>query len=289
MINILTVSENKELVKDIEKRIKSSIKGADLISSGNLSKACELVKDKTLNMAFIEMTSDSDKQEEEADLIQRLKSEHPKAHIVLMSDEAGDALKAFDVHAEGFVLESSLDKIGDEIRYYRRKTSEKKTQVHTIKIRCFGNFECFIDGMPAKFKYQKSKELLAYLIDRGGSMCDNKELISILWGNSMANKVSYLKNIKVDLKEVLENAGFGDLIIQGRGVFGLKTDDLDCDYYNFLRGKRNILGTYWGEYMNQYSWGKGTREYLNKYYLTKTYEHTGGKPLNMSNTEGLSR
>ena len=73
MINILTVSENKELVKDIEKRIKSSIKGADLISSGNLSKACELVKDKTLNMAFIEMTSDSDKQEEEADLIQRLK------------------------------------------------------------------------------------------------------------------------------------------------------------------------------------------------------------------------
>ena len=50
-----------------------------------------------------------------------------------------------------------------------------------IKIQCFGNFEIFVGGRPLSFKRSKSKELLAYLVDRNGATCTNGEMLAVLW------------------------------------------------------------------------------------------------------------
>ncbi len=46
-----------------------------------------------------------------------------------------------------------------------------------LQIRTFGNFEVLYDNTPLRFKYQKTKEMLAYLVDRNGSMCSTGELM----------------------------------------------------------------------------------------------------------------
>ena len=36
----------------------------------------------------------------------------------------------------------------------------------------------------------------------------------------------------------------------------IKTENLDCDYYRFLRSDPNAINEYMGEYMKQYSWAE---------------------------------
>ena len=50
-----------------------------------------------------------------------------------------------------------------------------------VKVQCFGNFEVFVGGRPLSFKRSKSKELLAYLVDRNGATCTNGEMLAVLW------------------------------------------------------------------------------------------------------------
>ena len=40
---------------------------------------------------------------------------------------------------------------------------EEGKKAPVLSFQTFGNFECFIDGQPVKFKYNKTKEMLAYL------------------------------------------------------------------------------------------------------------------------------
>ena len=41
--------------------------------------------------------------------------------------------------------------------------------------------EIFVGGRPLSFKRSKSKELLAYLVDRNGATCTNGEMLAVLW------------------------------------------------------------------------------------------------------------
>ena len=51
-----------------------------------------------------------------------------------------------------------------------------------VRFQTFGNFEVFIDGQPVKFKYNMTKEMLAYLVDRNRALCTNNEIMAVLWG-----------------------------------------------------------------------------------------------------------
>ena len=50
-----------------------------------------------------------------------------------------------------------------------------------LRAQTFGNFEAYIDGKPIAFKYSKTKELLAYLIDRKGALCTSAELQAVIF------------------------------------------------------------------------------------------------------------
>ena len=133
-----------------------------------------------------------------------------------------------------------------------------------IKIQCFGNFEIFVGGRALAFKRSKSKELLAYLVDRNGATCTNGEMLAVLWEDKpdTASLHSHLRNLIFDLSHTLEDAGVNGLLVRGRSTLALDTSKVDCDYYNFLRGDRSAFNSYRGEYMTQYSWAEVTRSAL---------------------------
>ncbi len=186
----------------------------------------------------------------------------PHVNIIFTTGYSEYALEAIELHASGYLLKPiTQDKLQKELEHLRYPARSERTG---LKARAFGNFEVFADGVPLHFKYTKSKELLAYLIDRRGSMCTNAELIAVLWDEPEGknNKNSYFKNIRKDLQNTLSECGYGDVIVHQRGMTGIVTTRIDCDYYRWIRGEQDVFGTYRGEYMTQYSWAEMTHGWI---------------------------
>ena len=70
------------------------------------------------------------------------------------------------------------------------------------------------------------------------------------------------KNLKSDLKKVLEAADCGNAIVQQKGQIGILPQKIDCDYFDFMFGKKSALNMFRGEYMAQYSWAETTLSFL---------------------------
>ena len=49
-----------------------------------------------------------------------------------------------------------------------------------------------------------------------------------------------------------------DIIIRQRGRLGISVGKVECDFYEWMKGKPQALNAYRGEYMSQYSWSEFT-------------------------------
>ena len=125
----------------------------------------------------------------------------------------------------------------------------------------FGNFEVYIDGKPLAFKYRRTKELFAYLVDRVGAMCTVGELAGILFEDE-GGREDYFQKLRRDLLSTIEEAGCANAIVHKRGMLGVVVSEIQCDYYDCLSGKKDFLNCYFGEYMSQYSFAEYTNAQL---------------------------
>lgn len=197
------------------------------------------------------------------ELAEKLRQRCPKLHIVFVTGYSEYAIEAFTLHANGYVLKPvSPERIREELDQlqahaaapHEPKTSNEKP---CLRIQCLGNFEVFANGKPLSFGRAKTKELLAYLVDRRGAMCTNKELIAALWEED--GHEPYLRQLKKDLGDTLDAAGFPDVLNRKRGSIGLAVGKVSCDYYDLIEGNGKQNHTHQNEYMEQYSWAESTK------------------------------
>ena len=196
------------------------------------------------------------------ELAEQLKLRNPDINIIFATGFEEYRKEAYDLHASGYLTKPiTVEKVKRELCDLRRPIPKRRR----MRVQTFGNFEVYIDGMPVAFKYSKTKEVLAYLIDRRGALCTSAELQAVIFEDDMGHE-SYMKSLRRDLLETLEAIGCGDVIVQQRGKLGVVPDNLDCDYYDWCDGRRK--GLVWqGEYMAQYSWSEytaGVLERMNK-------------------------
>jgi two-component SAPR family response regulator len=192
------------------------------------------------------------------ELARELKKINPDINIIFSTGFGTYRDVAFDLHASGYLIKPiTAESIKRELDNLRRPVAEPKR----LKVNTFGNFEVLFNGLPIVFKYQKSKELLAYLIDRRGAMCSTGELMAVLFEDDGDHKVYYHK-IRSDLIDSLEAVNCGNVISQQRGLLGVSVDLVDCDFYNYLSGKVELSKLYHGEYMAQYSFAEITNAEL---------------------------
>lgn len=190
------------------------------------------------------------------ELAEQLKLRNPDVNIIFATGFSGYQGNAFYLHASGYLMKPiTAEKVKKELDNLRRPVPESKR----IQVRCFGNFEVYLDGIPLEFKYHKTKELLAYLVDRKGALCTNGEIIATLFGDD--NHDAYLRTLRKDLLDTLGAAGCADIITQQRGRLGIVPEAIRCDYYDWCNGKR-MGNAYLGEYMAQYSWSEYTNAAL---------------------------
>lgn len=187
-------------------------------------------------------------------LAERIMEVRPQCKIVFCTGYSEYAVEAFQIHVSGYLLKpitvQSVQKELDHIKGERGKET-------LLTVRCFGNFEVFYQGEPLNFKRTKTKELLAYLVDRKGSAVTAKQICAKLWEDNMdeARNVNYLYQLLDDLRHSLRMISAEGLLYRNRGTYAVDTSMLECDYYRHLeQGKPEFLG----EYMVQYSWAEET-------------------------------
>jgi len=129
-------------------------------------------------------------------------------------------------------------------------TPEAKPSAH-----CFGHFSLAVRGKPVHFSRSKGQELIAYLVDREGALISRKELALVLFEDDTYSRETQknLTNIVHALEQDLLTAGAPEIFIHSVKGYCIDREKLDCDYFDFLAGNKDLFR---GEYMEQYSWGE---------------------------------
>ncbi len=176
-------------------------------------------------------------------------------NIILIADNRDLAYDAIKRRVSGYVLRpftsSDIKLELDELRYRGAITMKNRVYIQT-----FGDFEIFVDGEPVAFKYTRTKEVVAVLVNNRGSQTTNGEIIASLWEDDgdPEKKLSYLRNLRQDLQNTFKSLKLDGIISKQRGSMSILTDRIECDLYEWLEKKKDSKYQYTGDYMNQYSW-----------------------------------
>ena len=177
----------------------------------------------------------------------------PDCKVVFCTGYEEYAIPAFKLHAAGYLLKPvSAQDVQAEIDHIKGIHQSQKP----LSVKCFGTFEVYAKGEKLTFKRSKTKELLAFLVDRNGAGVTVAEIGVALWENDQDQKNhNYIHQLFRDLRQALETVGAEELFERNNYYYSLNPEKLDCDYYAYLKtGKPEFRG----EYMSQYSWAEVT-------------------------------
>ena len=136
-----------------------------------------------------------------------------------------------------------------------------------VEVRTFGGFDVMVNGEFVAFGRAKSKELLAYLIERNGKSVSRQEAGSVLWEGKFFDRArqKQLDVVIRSLASTLCEYGISDIIEVHKEMRVVPTR-FTCDLYRYLDGEDAAINEYCGEYMSTYSWATSTEAYLARIY-----------------------
>ena len=254
-MKIIAVDDEKIALDALSSAIRAVVAEDEVISFRYPEDAVEYVKDNPCDIAFldIEMAGMSG-----VELAEELKKYNSEINIVFCTGYGNYRDKAFELHASGYLMKPiTPEKVKRELENLRRPIFEKKR----LKVQTFGNFEVYLDGKPLAFKYRRTKELFAYLVDRVGALCAVGEIIGILFEDD-GGREDYFQKLRRDLLSTREEVGCENVIVHKRGMLGVVITEIQCDYYDCLNKRKDFATSYFGEYMSQYSFAEYTNAQL---------------------------
>lgn len=254
-MRIIAVDDERIALEALSNAIKAVVAEDEVISFRYPEDAIEYAKESTCDIAFldVEMAGMSG-----VELAEELKKYNSEINIVFCTGYGNYRDKAFELHASGYLMKPiTPEKVKQELENLRRPIFERKR----LKVQTFGNFEVYLDGKPLVFKYRRTKELFAYLVDRVGAMCTVGEIIGILFEDE-GGREDYFQKLRRDLIATLEEVGCERAVVHKRGMLGVVITEIQCDYYDCLNKKKDFSTSYFGEYMSQYSFAEYTNAQL---------------------------
>ncbi|MGN0159826.1 MAG: response regulator [Lachnospiraceae bacterium] len=251
-MNILALDDEKIALDGLVSAAKKAEPSANIYSFNKPKDALEFCKSTICEVALLDIQM---RNMSGVELAKEIKLLNPHTNIIFATGYTDYMKEALEMHASGYMMKPiTAEKV-------RKELDNLRFPIHPVRkarvyFQIFGNFEVFIDGQPVRFKYDLTKEMLAYLVDRRGVLCTSGEIMAILWGDNYST--SYFRSLIKDLKDTFSGVGCEDIIIRQRGKIGIDRGKVDCDYYDWLDGKIYAVNLYQGEYMAQYSWGEMT-------------------------------
>ena len=253
-MTILLVSEDARMLKDAAALLQELRPEAEALCFSDSLAALAAARERPVDVALLAAGMP---ELDGLDLGQYLKDMYPGVNLIFLDPDDAQALDALSLHASGCLLlpvsRFALSAELEDLRYPVSGGPGKR-----VFAQCFGNFELFVDGEPVVFKYTRTKEVVALLVNNRGAQTTNGEIIAALWEDQgdPEKKASYLRNLRQDLQNTFTRLKLTDLIHKQRGSMAIAADRIDCDLYDWLAKKDKSRYRYMGDYMNQYSWAE---------------------------------
>lgn len=251
-MKILAADDEELGYKQLVSAIREAAPGADVKAFQEPEELLIYAKEHPCDVAFldVEMGHISG-----IEIAKRLKQWYPKVNIVFVTGYNQYMEDAIRLRSSGYVGKPvTKEKIQEELENLRNPVEEVKRDVLVAK--CFGNFDVFVNGKSLSFERSKTREMLAYLIDRRGSTVTSGELRAVLWEDAGTDEKTgvYLQKLKRDLINTLKSVGMESVFVTGWNKYAIDPSQISCDYYDYLDGKPEGIQAYNGEYMEQYDW-----------------------------------
>ena len=246
----IAVDDEPLMLGALAKAIGASADITAVIKFSDCEEAIEYARNNTPDVAFLDIDM---RGMGGLALAETLLGLCPACKIVFCTGYEEYAIPAFKLHASGYLLKpiSAADVQGeiDNIKGIRRR--EKP-----LEVKCFGNFEVYANGQRLTFKRSRTKELLAFLVDRNGAGVTVAEIEAALWENDEVQKnQNYIHQLLRDLRQTLEAVGVDMVLERNNYLYSVNPEKIDCDYFSYLKtGKPAFIG----EYMTQYSLAEKT-------------------------------
>lgn len=256
-MHILATDDEQSALNVLVGAIKEAVPLAEIHAFRKPQEALEFMKKTKCDVVFLDIQM---RGMNGIVLARKLKEIYPKVNIVFVTGYSQYANEAFSLHASGYVYKPvTADKIIAEMENLRTPVKWKDTG---IVVNTFGKFELIVNGVEVSFGREKSKELLAYLVDKQGKSATRKELAAVLFEREDYSRATqnYLSKIVKELVTALERVGAEKMLKRGLNRYSVDTDVFLCDLYDYEKENASSeeLNRFQGEYMKQYSWAEVT-------------------------------
>lgn len=246
-MNILLVDDEQLSLENLEMIVSNVYPSANRAAFTKASKVLEYIQTASIDIAFLDIQM---RGIDGLTIAKILKEHNPKVNILFCTGYSDYSLEAWNLNSSGYLLKPiTEEKVRNAVANLRYPVEDKKR----VQFVCFGNFEVYCDSRPICFKYNRTKEMLAYLVDRKGAACSMKEVEAVLFEDDQHR--SYMYQIRLDLVNTLTELGIDDILVQSRGHLGIDPEKVSCDYYDYLDGKLEVPVK---EYMSQFSFSEIT-------------------------------
>lgn len=246
----IAVDDEPLMLGALTKAVKASADITSVASFTSCEDALDFVQSNPADIAFLDIQM---RGMGGLSLAKKILGFCPDCKIVFCTGYEEYAIPAFKLHASGYLMKPiSAKDVQEEIDNIKGIRQGQKP----LAVTCFGNFEVYAKGEKLTFKRSKTKELLAFLVDRNGAGVTVAEIGVALWENDEEQKnQNYIHQLFRDLRQSLEAVGVEEIFERNQYFYSIDPAKLDCDYYTYLKtGKPEFRG----EYMTQYSWAERT-------------------------------
>ncbi len=253
-MTILTVDSREKGLEELAHLAAAAAPDAQILRFSSSLSALAEARSREIDAAFLRVDTP---ELSGLDLGQYLKELYPMINLIYVSDDHQDGARALMQHASGYLISPlTLQAVQNEMEDLRHPEAETKRK--RVFAQTFGNFDFFVDGKSVAFKYSKTKEIVALLVNNRGAQTTNGEIIAALWEDEgdPEKKGSYLSNLRQDLQNTMTRLKLNGIIVKQRGSMAIAANKIECDLYDWLEKKENSKYKYLGDYMNQYSWGE---------------------------------
>lgn len=196
-------------------------------------------------------------------LAAQIKQLRPQTAILFLTAYKQYAFDAYAVHPAGYLLKPvSLENLAEEVTYiYGARNAATASHIH---VKTFGYFDVYVGDKPISFRLAKSKEILAYLVDKQGNGVTRPDLFAAIWEDQLYDR-KMQKQLDVyirSLRESLREYGAEEILAMEKGTLRVRPETFICDAYLFFAGDSDTINAYRGEYMSAYSWASMTESIL---------------------------
>lgn len=254
-MNILIVDDEASETAAIQNAVERVSPGHVFWDADCADAAMLRMKDHPIDVVFLDVRMPG---KDGLVLAGELRELYPRLNIVIATAHAEYALEAHKLFVSGYVVKPVSDAdircVLENLRYPVADSGAQSPA--DCRIRCFGNFEIFVNGERVSFQRTRAKEILAFLVCLHGSSASFAEICTMLFEDkaNRANSIAYTNKLLTSLKTTLKNYGAQQILQHSRNAYALDVNRIRCDYWEYLEGR--LPDGYHGVFMYQYSWAE---------------------------------